>query len=121
MKLRFLFFKDLLASLKNKNAARRKRSLFDEPAHFYVELLAVTDISTLEMHANIYGTNDTEFLHSVMTMYYIHLVHGVSERFRYSLRNESEFSVQIILTNILFLEDVRADGSLSHSLWIGDD
>ena len=98
-----------MASLRSKYAktSRSKRSLLEEPIHFYVELLAVTDISTLEMHANLYDTNDTEFLHSVMTLYYTHLVHGVSERFRYSLRNQSDFSIQIILTTILVLEDVR--------------
>ena len=89
----------------------------------------MSDQTAFEMHKNYYQINDTDMIHEYMRMYYAHLVNGVrksylclqyllpltvsffcfeqvSNRFQYSFENDPDMKLSIVLTNILFLENV---------------
>lgn len=96
-----------LRSLQNSEAHFRvKRQASGQKDQYYVELLLVLDPSIYELHRRFYQINDSSKIMSYMRLYYAHLIRGVSDRYEYSFRNDTNTSLTICLTNLLFINDV---------------
>ena len=80
---------------------------------YYVELLLVLDKSIFDSHRQFYQTNDSNTIMAYMRLYFAHLVRGVNDRYVYSLRNDTNLSINIYLTNIMLITNV---GEIESSL-----
>jgi hypothetical protein len=73
------------------------------PVNLVVEVLIVTDPSVYEVHKKFCKTSDKSKIFQHMRIYYSHIINGVNQRFLNSLKNDSEISITLKLTNFLFL------------------
>jgi len=75
----------------------------NKPVDLVVEVLIVTDPSVYEVHKRFCKTNDKSKIFQHMRIYYSHIINGVNHRFLNSLKNDTEMSITLKLTNFLFL------------------
>lgn len=99
-----IYFDDTMPDKVFTFKPRFKRSFNGQPIELNVELLLVTDTTVLQNFQSLAATTDDQRVTVLMRHYYSHLINGVNQRYKESLKNDPNLRINIILSNMLIIK-----------------
>lgn len=99
-----VYFDEIMSDKNFTFKQRNKRSINGQPIELNVELLLVTDTTVLQNFQTLAGTTDDQRVTVLMRHYYSHLINGVNQRYKESLKNDPNLRINIVLSNILIIK-----------------